>query len=164
MHRMNIFKGSDLKLLPLQDLVKHFGKAGNYFYNVVRGIDERSVVSHRERKSIGAERTFETDLIDLEDVKEKLAAIIDIMWTRCEGKQKTGKTLTLKLRFADFSTITRSSTSNKAYTKNDIDAVVMRLLPTTDIQEQGIRLLGVTMSNFKHENQQYAKQLIIDFF
>jgi len=164
MHKMNIFKGSDLKLLPLQDLVKHFGKAGTYFYNVVRGIDERSVVSHRERKSIGAERTFETDLIDLEEVKEKLTAIIDIMWRRCEAKQKTGKTLTLKLRFADFSTITRSSTSNKAYTKNDIDAVVMKLLPTKDIQEQGIRLLGVTMSNFKDEKQQYAKQLKIDFF
>ena len=58
MHKMNIFKGSDLKLLPLQDLVKHFGKAGSYFYNVVRGIDERPVVSFRERKSIGAERTY----------------------------------------------------------------------------------------------------------
>ena len=164
MHRMNIFKGSDLKLLPLQDLVKHFGKAGTYFYNVVRGIDERSVVSHRERKSIGAERTFETDLIDLEEVKEKLAAIIDIMWKRYEAKQKTGKTVTLKLRFADFSTITRSNTSNKGFTRNDIDAVVMSLLPTDDIQEQGIRLLGVTMSNFQDENQQYAKQLKIDFF
>ena len=164
MHKMNIFKGSDLKLLPLQDLVKHFGKAGTYFYNVVRGIDKRPVVSFRERKSIGAERTFETDLIDLEEVKEKLAAIIDIMWRRCEAKQKFGKTITLKLRFANFTTITRSNTSKKGFTKNDIDAVVMRLLPTKDIQEQGIRLLGVTMSNFKDENQQYAKQLKIDFF
>jgi DNA polymerase-4 len=164
MHKMNIFKGSDLKLLPLQDLVKHFGKAGTYFYNVVRGIDERPVVSHRERKSIGAERTFETDLIDMEVVEEKLAAIIDIMWKRCEAKQKTGKTLTLKLRFADFNTITRSNTSSKGFTKSDIDAVVMKLLPTKDIQEQGIRLLGVTMSNFKDENHPYAKQLKIDFF
>ena len=164
MHKMNIFKGSDLKLLPLQDLVKHFGKAGTYFYNVVRGIDERPVVSFRERKSIGAERTFETDLIELEEVKEKLAAIIDIMWRRCEAKQKSGKTIILKLRFADFTTITRSSTSHKGFTKNDIDEVVMCLLPTKDIQEQGIRLLGVTMSNFQDENQQYAKQLKIDFF
>ena len=164
MHKMNIFKGSDLKLLPLQDLVKHFGKAGTYFYNVVRGIDERPVVSFRERKSIGAERTFETDLIDLEDVTEKLATIIDIMWRRCEAKHKSGKTITLKLRFADFTTITRSSTSHKGFTKSNIDEVVMSLLPTKDIQEQGIRLLGVTMSNFQDENQQYAKQLKIDFF
>jgi DNA polymerase-4 len=164
MHRMNIFKGSDLKSLPLQDLVKHFGKAGTYFYNVVRGIDERPVVSHRERKSVGAERTFETDLTDLEEVEEKRAAITDIMWKRCEAKQKTGKTITLKLRFADFSTITRSHTSSKGFTKSGIDVVVVKLLPTKDIQEQGIRLLGVTMSNFKDENQPYAKQLKIDFF
>jgi DNA polymerase-4 len=103
-------------------------------------------------------------LTDLEEVEEKLAAITDIMWKRCEAKQKTGKTLTLKLRFADFSTITRSHTSSKGFTKSDIDAVVVKLLPTKDIQEQGIRLLGVTMSNFKDENQPYAKQLKIDFF
>jgi DNA polymerase-4 len=164
MHKMKIFKGSDLKLLSLPDLVKHFGKAGSYFYNVVRGIDERPVVTSRERKSIGAERTFETDLIDLEEVKEKLAAIADIVWKRCEAKQKTGKTLTLKLRFADFSTITRSSTINKGFMKDDIETVSIKLLPAKDIQEQGIRLLGVTMSNFQDENQQYAKQLKIDFF
>ncbi|MCK5691466.1 MAG: DNA polymerase IV, partial [Bacteroidales bacterium] len=152
MHKMNIFKGSDLKLLPRHDVVKHFGKAGSYFYNAVRGIDERPVVSHRERKSIGAERTFETDLIDMEVVEEKLAAIIDIMWKRCEAKQKTGKTVTLKLRFADFSTITRSNTSNKGFTRNEIDALLMSLLPIKDIPEQGIRLLGVTMSNFQDEN------------
>jgi len=164
MHRMNIFKGSDLKRLPLPDLLKHFGKAGSYFYNAVRGIDERPVVSHRESKSIGAERTFETDLTDLEEVKDKLVAIINIMWRRCEAEQKAGRTLTLKLRFADFSTITRSSTSAKAYTKNEIEAVAMQLLPTQDIQEQGIRLLGTTMSNFHEEHQQYTGQLKIDFF
>jgi DNA polymerase-4 len=164
MHKMNIFKGKDLKLLPLQDLLRHFGKAGNYFYNAVRGIDDRPVVSYRERKSIGAERTFETDLTDPEEVKEKLAAIIDIMWKRCEAKQKTGKTVTLKLRFADFSTITRSNTSSLGFIKNDIDTVVMKLLPTKDIQEQGIRLLGVTMSNFQDENQQDTKQLKIKFY
>jgi len=164
MHRMNIFKGRDLKLLPLQDLVKHFGKAGSYFYNAVRGRDERPVVSHRERKSLGAERTFESDLTNPEEILEKLAAIIDIMWKRCEAKQKTGKTVTLKLRFADFNTITRSNTSHKGFTKNDINAVAIRLLPIKDIQEQGIRLLGVTMSNFQDENQSCTKQLKIDFF
>ena len=163
MHEMNIFKGRDLKMLPLQDLVKHFGKAGNYFYNVVRGVDERPVVSYRERKSIGAERTFETDLDDLKEVKKKLSSILDIVWKRCEAKQKTGRTVTLKLRFSDFSTITRSSTSHKVFTKNDIDSVVMNLLPTKDIQDQGIRLLGVTMSNFQDENPSYSKQLKINF-
>jgi DNA polymerase-4 len=164
MHRMNIFKGSDLKSLPLCDLVKHFGKAGSYFYNAVRGIDERPVVSHREPKSVSAERTFETDLTDLVEVKDKLTDIVDIMWRRCEAKQKTGKTLTLKLRFADFSTITRSTTSHMAYTKSAIEAAMQKLLPVEDIQEQGIRLLGVTISNFQDEKQLYTKQLKIDFF
>ena len=164
MHRMNIFKGRDLKLLTLQDLVKHFGKAGSYFYSAVRGIDERRVVSHRERKSIGAERTFETDLSDLNEVKEKLAEIIEIMWKRCESKQKSGRTLTLKLRFADFSTITRSNTSGKGFAKDDLFKVTWKLLPQNDIQEQGIRLLGVTMSNFQDENQTSGEQLKIDFY
>ena len=164
MHMMKIFKGGDLKLLSLQDLVKHFGKAGSYFYNAVRGIDERPVVSYRESKSIGAERTFEADLTDLEEVNEKLAAIIDIMWKRYEAKQKKGKTLTLKLRFADFSTITRSSTLRKGFMRKDVDAVVEKLLPTKDIQEQGIRLLGVTMSNFQGYSQTNPQQLKIDFY
>ena len=164
MHRMNIFKGSDLKSLPLSDLVKHFGKVGSYFYNAVRGIDERPVVSHREPKSVSAERTFETDLTDLVEVKDKLSDIVDIMWRRCKAKQKKGKTLTLKLRFADFSTITRSATSHKAYTKNAVEAAMQKLLPVEDIQEQGIRLLGVTISNFQEDDQHYSRQLKIDFF
>ncbi len=89
--------------------------------------------------------------------------MIDIMWKRCETKEKTGKTLTLKLRFADFSTITRSSTSNKAYTEKDITTVAMGLLPAKDIQAQGIRLLGVTMSNFLETKKQETIQLKIDF-
>lgn len=164
MHRMNIYKGRDLKLLSLQDMVKYFGKVGSYFYNVVRGIDERPVVSSRERKSIGAERTFETDLSDLGEVKERLAAITDIMWRRCEAKQKSGKTLTLKLRFADFSTITRSNTSKQDFTKEEVTAVVKKLLPIKDIQVQGIRLIGLTMSNFREEKRHYPIQLKIEFY
>lgn len=163
MHRLNIFKGRDLKNLSLQDLVKHFGKAGNYFFHAVRGIDERPVRPHRERKSIGAERTFESDLTELEEVREKLAVIREIMWKRCEAKQKTGKTVTLKLRFSDFSTITRSHSSQKGFAKNEMEKVLQDLLPAKDIQEQGIRLLGVTMSNFLEENQEHEKQLKLKF-
>jgi len=163
MHNMNIFKGRDLKQLPRQDMMRHFGKAGNYFYDVLRGIDERPVVSYRERKSIGAERTYETDLYDIDLVKEKLAEIIDIMWKRCEVKKKIGKTITLKLRFADFSTITRSNTHNQVFTKNEVDETLMKLLPKEEVKEKGIRLLGVTMSNFPSEKEYLPYQLKIDF-
>ena len=163
MHKMSIFKGRDLKLLTRQELLKHFGKAGSYFYDVVRGDDDRPVVSFRERKSIGAERTYETDLFDINEVKEKLAIVIDIMWNRCETKKKIGKTLTLKLRYADFTTITRSSTHSQPFTKEDVNTTMLDLLPNEEIKERGVRLLGATMSNFQFESPQYSKQMTIDF-
>ena len=163
MHRMQIYKGSDLKRLSKQEMTRKFGKVGGYFYNAVRGIDERPVVSHRERKSIGAERTYETDIRNIDETKQKLLDVIDIMWKRCQAKGKSGKTATLKLRFADFTTITRSSTHEKDFTKEEIIESVMQQLPIEDIEKQGVRLLGVTMSNFKDDIQTYAVQLKIDF-
>ena len=137
--------------------------AGSYFHRVVRGIDDRPVVSSRERKSIGAERTYETDLFDIEIVKEKLSEVIDIMWKRCEAKKMIGKTLTLKLRFADFTTITRSSTQPTGFTREEIESVMMGLMPIEDIKQRGVRLLGGTMSNFHFENKEGQDQLKIDF-
>lgn len=163
MHRMKIFKGADLKKLARHEMTRHFGKAGGYFYNAVRGIDERPVVSFRERKSIGAERTFETDINDLLHIEEKLLKIIEIMWSRCEAKQKFGKTITLKLRFADFTTITRSNTKNIAFTKNEITSIILDLLPKEEILEQGVRLLGVSMSNFPQDHLPISAQLKFDF-
>jgi DNA polymerase IV len=163
MHQLNIFKGRNLKSLSKEQLVRLFGKAGNYFFDVVRGNDDRPVVSYRESKSIGAERTYEIDMNDPDEVKDKLLDVIDIMWKRYEGKQKDGKTVTLKLRFADFNTITRNNTRDKAFTKEDVQEVVMQLLPVEDIKEQGVRLLGVTMSNFKDEQGPSTSQLKINF-
>ena len=163
MHKMGIFIGKDLKQLPKQKMMQHFGKAGSYFYDVVRGRDNRPVVSQRERKSIGAERTYETDHFDIDVVKEKLTEVIEIMWKRCEAKNMFGKTITLKLRFSDFTTITRSHTDSQFTTKSEVLTTMMNLLPFEEIKEQGIRLLGGTMSNFKSENQQIEGQLKIDF-
>lgn len=163
MHRMAIHKGRDLKTYPREDLVRHFGKAGIYFYDVVRGIDNRPVVSHRERKSIGAERTYESDLYDIDLVKEKLTEVIDIMWKRYEAKGKKAKTLTLKLRFSDFSTITRSSTQKQAFSYEEMLNTLMELLPQQDIKEHGVRLLGATLSNFQIKSPKSTKQIEIDF-
>ena len=160
---MNIFKGRDLKTLPRDSLIKNFGKAGNYFYDVVRGIDDRPVVSSRERKSIGAERTYETDLYDLDLVKEKLVEVLDIMWKRYEAKNKQGKTLTLKLRFSDFTTITRSSTQSHYFSREEMKTCIMNLLPIQEIEKRGVRLLGATMSNFQVIDKKSSKQMKIDF-
>ncbi len=79
MHGMNIHKGRDLKTYPREELTKHFGKAGYYFYDVVRGINDRPVGSYREIKSIGAERTYETDLYNIDLVKEKLTCMMNLL-------------------------------------------------------------------------------------
>jgi DNA polymerase-4 len=163
MGQLGIFKGSDLKKVPENELIRHFGKAGRYYYNVVRGIDERPVVSHREPKSIGAERTYQTDIFDEQEVKEKLQEVIDIMWDRYESKNKQAKTVTLKVRFSDFTTITRRHTQNHPYSKAEVISEVMEMLPMEEIKEKGTRLLGTTMSNFIEEKGNYPLQLKIDF-
>jgi DNA polymerase-4 len=163
MHKLNIFKGRELKRLSRPEMIKHFGKAGGYFYDAVRGIDKRPVVPFRERKSIGAERTYETDLYALEKVKEKLGEIIEIVWERCEKQEMFGKTITLKLRFADFNTITRSKTQHQAFTKEEAIETLMSLLPAEEIKAGGVRLLGATMSHFPSEGHRYPNQLRIEF-
>lgn len=163
MHRLNIFYGGDLKTFARDQLIRHFGKTGNYFYEVVRGIDERPVVPFRESKSIGAERTYEKDLFDMQNVEERLTEVMDIMWNRCQGKRKFGKTVTLKLRFSDFRTITRSRTQKEPYSFHQIIPVLKDMLPVSLIRKHGVRLLGVTMSNFPIEERKSTKQIEIDF-
>lgn len=163
MHSLQVFKGRDLKEIPRDQLVSKFGKAGNYFYDVVRGIDDRPVVSYRQSKSIGAERTYDADLYNIKEVEERLAEVMDIMWKRCEAKRKYGKTVTLKLRFSDFKTITRSRTQQQPYTYQEMKAAIFELIPVERIREEGIRLLGVTISNFQLEKRPSTQQIEIDF-
>jgi DNA polymerase-4 len=163
MHGMNIHKGRDLKSYAREELIRHFGKAGNYFYDVVRGLDDRPVVSFRERKSIGAERTYERDLYDMDLVREKMTEILDILWKRYEGKNKHARTLTLKLRFSDFTTITRSTTQDQTYSYEMIRTSLMDLLPGQEIKERGVRLLGASLSNFQVETQKSSDQMKINF-
>ncbi len=163
MHRLGIYNGKDLKRFSQQELISQFGKVGRYYYDVVRGIDERPVVTTRDRKSIGAERTYQTDIYDLNEVREKLLEVIEIMWDRCKAKNKYGKTLTLKVRYSDFTTITRSHTQATLYASADAVETLMELLPLEEIEQKGVRLLGATMTNFLSENRDLPKQLKIDF-
>src|SRR6056297_50682 len=163
MHRLGIYKGKDLKRLSQQELIRYFGKVGRYYFDVVRGIDERPVVTSRDRKSIGAERTYQTDIYNLPEVREKLSEVIEIMWGRCKTKNKYGKTITLKVRYSDFTTITRSHTQGHPYTRAETIKTLMGLLPAEEIQSKGVRLLGATMTNFLSENCDLPKQLKIDF-
>src|SRR3954468_17735250 len=108
MHRLGIRTGADLKAQPLAVLEQHFGKAGPYFHAIARGIDHRPVQPNRERKSIGAEATFFRDLIELYEMRAELQPILDKVWRWCESSGVRGRTVTLKVKYADFRLITRA--------------------------------------------------------
>jgi DNA polymerase-4 len=110
MERLGIETGSDLRDKPLAFLQEQFGKAGGWYYRIARGIDERPVQPDRPRKSVGAEDTFAVDLFDLDAARAELAALTEKVWRHCEANQIAGRTVTLKVKFADFQQITRSRT------------------------------------------------------
>ncbi len=119
MHFMGIYNGADLRKVSEEHLVEVFGKAGHIFYHFARGIDERPVITYRERKSVGCEQTF------LEDIYAKSAVIIELYHTVLELLERIaksgfeGRTLTLKVKFSDFTQITRSISQEKILTKKD---------------------------------------------
>ena len=148
MLRHGIATGADLREKSLEYLQKNFGKAGSYFYGVARGIDHRPVRANRIRKSIGAENTFATDLIDFEAMREALQPIIDKVWRHCETHGDRARTVTLKVKFSDFSSITRSrSTPSMIDDRADLEAVSLALLQAEMPVPRSVRLLGVSLTN-----------------
>ncbi|WP_163717889.1 DNA polymerase IV [Mangrovibacterium lignilyticum] len=163
LNKQGIYTGADLKKLEQADLIRQFGKSGAYYYNIVRGIDDRPVVPSRERKSLGAENTFSTDYTEPDDLKAQLLRVEEEVWRRLQRSQTFGRTLTLKIKFADFEQITRSRTRFDLYrTRESIHEVGEELLMNEAPFVKGIRLLGLTLSNFPHE-EKGPVQLTIDF-
>ena len=153
MHFMGIFNGADLRKVSEEHLVEVFGKAGHIFYNFARGIDNRPVVTYRERKSVGCEQTF------LEDISLKSAVIIELYHTVLELLQRIeksgfeGRTLTLKVKFSDFTQITRSISQDKVLKKKqDILPLAKQLMKQVEYSAlHPIRLLGLSVSNATSE-------------
>src|SRR5437016_13640166 len=108
MARLGITTGVDLRAHPLDFLLQNFGKSGSYYYWVARGIDERPVRADRIRKSVGAENTFPVDFFTYEAARDALREIIDKVWSYCEGSGTRGRTVTLKVKFANCQIIPRS--------------------------------------------------------
>ena len=154
-------------------LHRWFGKAGNYYYNISRGIDNRSVNPTRIRKSLGAERTYSVDVTTKEGVLEKLEGIEDILLHRMKKASSQAKTLTLKVKYADFKQVTRSKTLLEPIQEKDIAPLIYALLEQVSDIEKGVRLLGLSLSNFVNEEglpddesgvkDQFLGQLEIDF-
>jgi DNA polymerase-4 len=150
MERLGILTGADLKARPLPYLQQHFGKAGSWYYNIARGIDNRQVNPDRERKSVGAEDTFAVDIADLAEAKRELEPLVAKVWGRCEAHGMSAKTVTVKIRFADFQIITRSRTVPTVYADRDaVLAASEMLLEGAHPFQKKVRLLGVTLSSFE---------------
>ncbi|MEJ1240130.1 DNA polymerase IV [Chryseolinea sp. T2] len=148
MKRLGLFTGSDLKKLSLDQLKRHFGKSGTFFFNIVRGIDERPVIPYREAKSIGAEDTFDVDLRTTDEIIEELNRMSAVVADRAGRKNITGKTVTVKIKFNDFKVITRAKSSDELFNDEDtIKEVVRQIVNTMDLDEKRVRLVGVTLSN-----------------
>ena len=161
MHFMGIFNGADLRKVSEKHLVEVFGKAGHIFYDFARGIDNRPVISYRERKSVGCEQTF------LEDISAKSAVVIELYHTvmelleRIEKSSFEGRTLTLKVKYSDFTQITRSISQEKILKKKgDILPLAKRLLQQVDYSSaHPIRLLGLSVSNASSEEAKKEDKL-----
>lgn len=165
LNKMGVWYGKDLLKVERLELVKAFGKAGNYYYNICRGIDERPVQPSRERKSVGAENTFGKDIYESEDLEKELFRIAEKVWERTSQSDVKAKTLTLKYKYADFEQHTRSKTLETFFqTKETFWEESKKLLHSDEGFSKGIRLLGLTLSNFQHEEiVKDAVQLIIEF-
>ena len=149
MQRLGIETGADLRACPLPFLQQHFGSSAEWYYAIARGEDHREVNPYRERKSSGSETTFNEDLTEPAAIEAKLIGQADDVWDWCERAQSFGRTVTVKVKYRDFQIITRSRTqpapvrSREALHEASL-ALIRSVLPP----EKGIRLVGVTLSNF----------------
>jgi DNA polymerase-4 len=162
MRSLGIRNGFDLKQLSVSFLTQHFGKVGQYYYQISRGIDHRAVNPNRIRKSFGKETTFEKDLMEKTEIEATLSELGKRLFNKINERQIRGKTLTLKVKFNDFKQITRSKTTPlPIVTYNRFWSVSQDLLQTVDF-DRPVRLLGLAMSNFASD-EDYI-QLEIDFY
>ncbi len=149
MKRLGIETGRDLREKPLSFLTEHFGKSGAHFHAIARGEDARAVVPDRPRKSIGSETTYPKDLDHEAAVEEAIGQLTGSVWAWCEKTGMRGRTVTIKMRYADFRTVTRSRTGAVLGSLSELGETVGVLLRGLFPLERPVRLLGVTVSGFE---------------
>ena len=160
MARLGIETGLDMRAQTQTFLQQHFGKAGSYYYWAARGIDERPVRANRIRKSVGAENTFPVDLFTYEAARDALREIVDKVWTYCEGAGIRGRTVTLKVKFANFQQITRSRTGQmQIRTRSELEQLSNALLEPLFPVTKGVRLLGLSLTSLVAEEAERQRQV-----
>ncbi|MCK0127410.1 DNA polymerase IV [Erythrobacter sp. F6033] len=151
MKRLGIETGADLAAKDIEFLRANFGSFADYLFRAARGIDLRPVSAHRVRKSVGGERTFSEDISSGAMLRETLENIIDIVWERIENAKARGRTVTLKMKYTDFQTMTRSkSVTHWVESKEEVGKLGRELLEEALPLPMPIRLMGLTLSNLDH--------------
>lgn len=170
MYRLGIFTGKDLKEKTLEFLNEHFGKSGEYYYNVVRGIHLSEVKPSRIRKSLGAERTFEENISSEVFMLERLKNISEEIERRLTKSNVAGKTITLKIKYSDFTLQTRSKTLSYFISSKELIMETARELLYQEKMKNSVRLLGISLSNLntekgkqKEDKKEIAVQLKFEF-
>lgn len=170
MYQLGIFKGSDLKQKSEEFLTEHFGKSGAHYYNVVRGIHLSEVKPNRIRKSLGAERTFDENISSEIYMLGRLESIAEEIERRLKKSKVAGKTITLKIKYSDFTLQTRSKTVPYFIASKDILLETARELLFQEKMKESVRLLGITLSNLNTDEhfpiakkEEIAVQLKFEF-
>ena len=164
MNNLGIFNGLDIKKKTREELVKLFGKSGDFYYNIVRGVHNSPVKPNRIRKSVAAERTFSKNISSEVFMLERLNKIAEELEKRMRKSETKGKTITLKIKYSDFTQQTRSKTVHKfMQTKGEIMDIVKELVYQEKFKNS-VRLLGISFSNLDTEKKEPVwVQLKLDF-
>jgi DNA polymerase-4 len=158
MARLGVETGADLAGKDLAWLRLHFGSMAEYLYGAARGIDHRPVRANRKRKSVGGERTFHDNLAEPAELRATCERIAGIVWERIEASRTRGRTVTLKLRYADFTTLTRArSQGHWIADRAEFTALGVALLEELMPLPQPVRLMGLTLSALEGEQQGSAR-------
>jgi len=162
MKRLGIHTGADLKAQSLEFLQQYFGKSGRYYHAIARGQDDRPVVPDRPRKSVGSETTFAQDLGRPAEIEEGVLSVLDDVWTYCERTGVVGRTVTVKIKYADFQIVTRSRTLPAPLSsRSELERTSVELVRTIFPLEKKVRLLGVSLSNMASRTEPAPPQLTL---
>ena len=160
MYQLGIFTGADLKAKSEEYLIQHFGKSGGYYYHVVRGIHNSEVKPDRVAKSVGTEHTFRENLVSEVFMEEKLADIAGELDRRLRKKKIAGKTVTLKIKYSDFSVQTRSKTLTYFISDKSLILEAARELLYQERPKDSVRLLGISLANLNTDERPGEKKTV----
>mgnify|MGYP000602915086 CR=1 FL=1 len=161
MYRLGIFTGLDLKQKSEDFLDEHFGKSGRYYYHVVRGEHNSQVKPSRTRKSLAAERTFSENITSEIFMLKKLEDIAKEVERRLKKSKVAGKTVTLKIKYSDFTLQTRSKTLPYFISDKDVLLETVKELLFQASMKNSVRLLGISLSNLNTEKGKVPKEKVV---